>query len=138
MRAVWSGTGESRLKDEFEDLLQLLRPEDSVDKEDIAIMKKQVFGPNTFWVTDTRLTTELTDGINGLLVLGNLRGDHSKAFDLVEAAMKKAFGAFHHACLPGGMLCLACSTVLTQRLDCCCRAVCSQLRTPVNQGSVEV
>lgn len=50
------------LRGEFESLLTLLRPEGGVDKGDLAKIKEQVFGPNVFWVTDTRLTDDLTEG----------------------------------------------------------------------------
>lgn len=50
------------LRGEFEKLLTLLRPEGGVDKGDLAKIKEQVFGPNVFWVTETRLTDDLTDG----------------------------------------------------------------------------
>ena len=50
------------LRGEFESLLTLLRPEGGVDKGDLAKIKEQVFGPTVFWVTDTRLTDDLTEG----------------------------------------------------------------------------
>ncbi len=54
--------GEQLLRGEFEKLLQLLRPETSVEKADLAAIKDKVFGPQTFFVTETRLTDEyLTD-----------------------------------------------------------------------------
>ena len=54
--------GEQLLRGEFEKLLQLLRPETSVEKADLQQMKDKVFGPQTFFVTETRLTEEyLTD-----------------------------------------------------------------------------
>ena len=57
---------EQNLGKDFEALLGMLRPEDSVNKEDIRIMKEQVFGPKVFWVTGTRTTDEVLDG--GILV----------------------------------------------------------------------
>ena len=50
------------LRGEFESLLTLLRPEGGVDKGDLAKIKEQVFGPTVFWVTDTRLTDDVTEG----------------------------------------------------------------------------
>ena len=55
-------TGEQLLRGEFEKLLQMLRPETSVEKADLQRIKDAVFGPQTFFVTETRLTDEyLTD-----------------------------------------------------------------------------
>ena len=60
---------EQNLGKDFEALLGMLRPEDSVNKEDIRILKEQVFGPKVFWVTATRTTDEVLDG--GILVSQN-------------------------------------------------------------------
>ena len=49
---------EQLLRTEFEKLLQLLRPETSVEKADLQLLKDRVFGPQTFFVTETRLTEE--------------------------------------------------------------------------------
>ncbi len=46
------------LRTEFEKLLQILRPESVMDKEDLQQMKDKVFGPMTFFVTETRLTDD--------------------------------------------------------------------------------
>lgn len=46
------------LRVEFERLLQILRPESVMDKEDLQKMKDKVFGPQTFFVTETRLTDD--------------------------------------------------------------------------------
>lgn len=53
---------EQNLGKDFETLLGMLRPEESVNKEDIRILKEQVFGPNVFWVTGTRTTDDVLDG----------------------------------------------------------------------------
>lgn len=53
---------EQNLGKDFETLLGMLRPEESVNKEDIRILKEQIFGPNVFWVTGTRNTDDVLDG----------------------------------------------------------------------------
>ena len=53
---------EQNLGKDFETLLGMLRPEESVNKEDIRILKEQIFGPNVFWVTGTRTTDDVLDG----------------------------------------------------------------------------
>ena len=61
-QAVADGADEKKseqlLRTEFEKLLQLLRPETSVEKADLQLLKDRVFGPQTFFVTETRLTEE--------------------------------------------------------------------------------
>lgn len=57
---------EQNLGKDFETLLGMLRPEESVNKDDIKIIKEQIFGPNVFWVTETRATEDVLDG--GILV----------------------------------------------------------------------
>lgn len=44
----------------------MLRPEESINKEDIKTMKEQVFGPNIFWVTETKGTDDIFEG--GMMV----------------------------------------------------------------------
>ena len=53
---------EQNLGKDFETLLGMLRPEDSVNKDDIKILKEQIFGPNIFWVTGTKTTDDVLDG----------------------------------------------------------------------------
>ncbi len=53
---------EQNLGKDFETLLGMLRPEESVNKDDIKILKEQIFGPNVFWVTETRATDDILDG----------------------------------------------------------------------------
>ena len=59
-------TAEQNLGKDFETLMGMLRPEEAVNKEDIKKMKDQVFGPNVFWVTETRATDDILEG--GILV----------------------------------------------------------------------
>lgn len=53
---------EQNLGKDFETLLGMLRPEESVNKDDVKTMKEQIFGPNVFWVTETRATDDILDG----------------------------------------------------------------------------
>lgn len=59
-------TAEQNLGKDFETLMGMLRPGESINKEDIRVMKEQVFGPNVFWVTETRATDDILEG--GILV----------------------------------------------------------------------
>ena len=53
---------EENLGKDFEALLGMLRPEESVSKDDVKRMKEQIFGPNVFWVTETRSTDDILEG----------------------------------------------------------------------------
>ncbi len=48
------------LRGEFEKLLQILRPEGFLDKEDLKVLKDKVFGPQVFFVTETKLTDDFS------------------------------------------------------------------------------
>lgn len=61
---------EQNLGKDFETLLGMLRPEESVNKNDIKIIKEQIFGPNVFWVTETRATEDVLEG--GIVVCSML------------------------------------------------------------------
>ena len=52
--------GEAMLRGEFEKLLHILRPESSMDKADLQLLKDKVFGPQTFFVTESRLTDDFS------------------------------------------------------------------------------
>lgn len=74
---------EQNLGKDFETLLGMLRPEESVNKEDIRILKEQIFGPNVFWVTGTRTTDDVLDrGIVVSLKAEPLDPDHAMPFVL--------------------------------------------------------
>ena len=60
---------EDNLGKDFEALLGMLRPEESVSKDDVRVMKEQIFGPNVFWVTETRATDDVLEG--GIVVSHN-------------------------------------------------------------------
>ena len=64
---------------EFERLLQILRPESVMDKEDLQQMKDKVFGPQTFFVTETRLTDDFAVDAGWLVRLSYCRLNHIAA-----------------------------------------------------------
>lgn len=78
------------LKQEFEQLLTtLFKPESGLDKDDIKKLKDTVFGPQTFWVTETVPIPDIEKP--GVLIRGNLRDTREKVFDLVAAKVKELF-----------------------------------------------
>lgn len=81
---------EQNLGKDFETLLGMLRPEESVNKDDIKILKEQIFGPNVFWVTETRATDDILDG--GIVVRGNLRAPRDQVLETVVKGVKQTFG----------------------------------------------
>ncbi|DBA95954.1 TPA: hypothetical protein ACH3X1_001475 [Trebouxia sp. C0004] len=81
---------EQNLGKDFETLLGMLRPEESVNKDDIKILKEQIFGPNVFWVTETRATDDFLNG--GIVVRGNLRAPRDQVFETVLKGVKQTFG----------------------------------------------
>ncbi|KAL0023735.1 hypothetical protein WJX79_009611 [Trebouxia sp. C0005] len=81
---------EQNLGKDFETLLGMLRPEESVNKDDIKILKEQIFGPNVFWVTETRATDDILDG--GIVVRGNLRAPRDQVLETVIKGVKQTFG----------------------------------------------
>lgn len=79
------------LKQEFESLLvNLAKPQDILSKDDIKVLKDTVFGPLTYWVTETRPIQEAER--TGLLIRGNLRDDRDKVFDLLRKKVAELFG----------------------------------------------
>jgi hypothetical protein len=93
--------GEEELRQSFEELLALLAPADSVDKADIETLKREVFGPRTFYVTETLSAADL-DGSMGVLVRGNLRASPETVFAEVERGVERLFGEGRSwsVCLP--------------------------------------
>jgi hypothetical protein len=70
------------LRREFEQLLQSMNnATPSLDKEDIKRLKAEVFGPQTFFVTETLPVTR--PDRTGLLVRGNLREERGKVLQHV-------------------------------------------------------
>ena len=63
------------LRGEFEKLLHILRPESSMDKADLQLLKDKVFGPQTFFVTESRLTDDFSPDAGWLVsALVSLQG----------------------------------------------------------------
>mmetsp|Transcript_30997 Transcript_30997/g.68746 ORF Transcript_30997/g.68746 Transcript_30997/m.68746 type:complete len:647 (+) Transcript_30997:142-2082(+) len=82
---------QAALRQEFEALLQTIsKSPDVLDKDDIKRLKDAVFGPMTFWVTETKPIQEAER--TGLLIRGNLRDDRDKIFKLVCEKVKELFG----------------------------------------------
>lgn len=84
-----NSAGEQALRKEFDTLLTMLKPADAIDKDDLKIIREQVFKKLNFWVTETTPSAE-PDG--GVLIRGNLRGDMTELFEGVTAAMEAQFG----------------------------------------------
>jgi len=83
-----SSKGEQQqLRKDFEQLLQMLKPDGGIEKEDIKLLKDKVFGPLTFWVTETRPTDEL----DGYLIRGNLRAPAEEVYPEVIQRVQKLF-----------------------------------------------
>ncbi|EIE26496.1 hypothetical protein COCSUDRAFT_46110 [Coccomyxa subellipsoidea C-169] len=82
---------EAMLRTEFEKLLQILRPESVMDKEDLQQMKDKVFGPMTFFVTETRLTDDFAVDA-GWLIRGNLRAKKEEVLGIVDKGIHELFG----------------------------------------------
>ena len=57
------------LRGEFEKLLQILRPEGYLSKEDLKVLKDKVFGPQVFFVTETKLTDDFSPDAGWLVSL---------------------------------------------------------------------
>jgi ElaB/YqjD/DUF883 family membrane-anchored ribosome-binding protein len=58
----WSSEDETKLQAEFESLVELLAPETVVSKDDMAVIKKNVFGMGTYWVTGSEPYLEQDGG----------------------------------------------------------------------------
>ncbi len=84
-----NSASEQALRQEFDTLLTMLKPADSIDKDDLKVIKEDVFKKLNYWVTETVPSAE-PDG--GVLIRGNLRGDMTVLFEDVDAAMRARFG----------------------------------------------
>ena len=69
MKCWPNAAGEAVLRGEFEKLLQILRPEGYLDKADLQLLKDKVFGPQVFFVTETRLTDDFSPDAGWLVSL---------------------------------------------------------------------
>lgn len=81
---------QAALKKEFESLLEVVtKPKDAMDKAEVAKLKEAVFGPLTFWVTETRPIQEAER--TGLLIRGNLRAEREEVFAMVVQKVQELF-----------------------------------------------
>lgn len=69
-------------------VLELLGPE-KVDQDDVKLLRNKVFGYTTFWVTGQE---PFGDAGEGVLLLGNLRGNREEVFARTEKAVGELFG----------------------------------------------
>ena len=52
-----------KLRSEMEGLVNILVPSaGTVSKDDIKLLKEKVFGPSTFWITETKPTDDILEG----------------------------------------------------------------------------
>lgn len=81
--------GEAAVKKEFENLLSVLTSPQGMSQESVKELKDKVFGPNTFWVTETDAVPGVEDS---LLVRGNFRGPKEKVFAEICDGVASLFG----------------------------------------------
>ena len=85
------------LRGEFEKLLHILRPESSMDKADLQLLKDKVFGPQTFFVTESRLTDDFSPDAGWLVsALLSLQGP----FSACSACLGACHNIMHASGLP--------------------------------------
>ncbi|KAI3822654.1 hypothetical protein L1987_10249 [Smallanthus sonchifolius] len=69
-------------------LMELLGPE-KVDPADVKLIKDRLFGYSTFWVTKEEPFGDFSEGI---LFLGNLRGNREKVFAKLQSQLAELMG----------------------------------------------
>lgn len=69
-------------------LIELLGPE-KVDPTDVKLIKKKLFGYSTFWVTREEPFGDLGEGV---LFLGNLRGNREEVFAQLQSRLAEIMG----------------------------------------------
>ena len=83
-----SSAGEAAMRREFESLLTSLTGPRGVDPEDIKLMKEQVFGPQTFWVTEQYMAAGFERGV---AFRGNFRGPQEAIFEQIQQQIEGLF-----------------------------------------------
>ncbi|KAJ7526501.1 hypothetical protein O6H91_16G009200 [Diphasiastrum complanatum] len=68
--------------------MELVGPE-KVDPEDVKLLKERVFGYTTFWVTGQEPFGDLGEGV---LLLGNLRGQREEVFTKLQRSLRELTG----------------------------------------------
>lgn len=86
--------GEQQLQQEYMKLMNLMysNNESLLSKDDVKKLKETVFGPQTFWVVETRALDGDPELRGALLVRGNLRDDVEKVFEHVCTKVQELFG----------------------------------------------
>lgn len=69
-------------------LMELLGPE-KVDPADVKLIKEKLFGYSTFWVTKEEPFGDFGEGI---LFLGNLRGNREQVFEKLQKQLRELMG----------------------------------------------
>lgn len=69
-------------------LMELLGPE-KVDPADVKLIKEKLFGYSTFWVTKEESFGDFGEGI---LFLGNLRGNREQVFEKLQKQLRELMG----------------------------------------------
>eukprot|EP00891_Asterochloris_glomerata_P002358 jgi/Astpho2/2358/e_gw1.00044.126.1_t len=74
----------------MEGLVNILVPSaGTVSKDDIKLLKEKVFGPSTFWITETKPTDDILEG--GVVVRGNLRAPREEVLEQAVEGVKRVF-----------------------------------------------
>lgn len=84
-----STAGESAMRKEFENLLSVLTSPRGMDPSDMQLLKDKVFGPQTFWMTETVPAPGLPEGV---VVRGNFRGPREPTFAKICEDVEQLFG----------------------------------------------
>ena len=73
-------------------LMELLGPE-KVDPSDVKLIKEKLFGYSTFWVTREEPFGDFGEGI---LFLGNLRGNREEVFEKLQRLLTETTGSKYY------------------------------------------
>eukprot|EP01023_Acetabularia_acetabulum_P023004 TRINITY_DN2260_c0_g1_i1.p1 TRINITY_DN2260_c0_g1~~TRINITY_DN2260_c0_g1_i1.p1 ORF type:complete len:622 (-),score=114.11 TRINITY_DN2260_c0_g1_i1:1144-2955(-) len=87
-RKADEGSSQQTLQREIQNLVKMVTDETILSKEDIKKIK-DILGPQSFWVTETR---EVEGMIGGVLIRGNLRTDKTEVLKILEEGIQKLHG----------------------------------------------